>query len=72
MFCCNVFTRGSVTVARRAHNPKVVGSIPIPATSFSIHFLRTEASAQNASSSRNKNPPRRESCFLFLREILKK
>ena len=30
-----VVTRGGAEVARRAHNPKVVGSNPTPATNFS-------------------------------------
>ena len=30
-----LLTRGGAVVARRAHNPKVVGSNPAPATSFS-------------------------------------
>jgi hypothetical protein len=30
--------RGGAVVARRAHNPKVIGSSPIPATKKSRHF----------------------------------
>ena len=28
----DILTRGGAVAARRAHNPKVVGSIPTPAT----------------------------------------
>lgn len=29
---CNIYLRGSVTVAHGAHNPEAAGSIPAPAT----------------------------------------
>ena len=31
--------RGGAAVARRAHNPKVAGSIPAPATNYFIAYL---------------------------------
>ncbi len=33
-------TRGGAVVARRAHNPKVVGSNPTPATNFKAKIPR--------------------------------
>ena len=34
-----ILSRGGAVVARRAHNPKVIGSNPIPATNFKSEKL---------------------------------
>ena|GEM_PF-386958 len=36
---CSPWTRGGAEVARQAHNLKVIGSNPIPATKFSNNFM---------------------------------
>ena len=35
-------TRGGAAVARRAHNPKVIGSIPIPATKVNYNCFEKD------------------------------
>ena len=34
--------RGRAEVAQRAHNPKVAGSNPAPATNLKINYLKTD------------------------------
>ena len=39
LYICNSIVRDRAVVARRAHNPEVVGSSPAPATKKKVGFL---------------------------------